>query len=418
MTELPIVDIAAAGREWPTPDLVSRVRADGTWQPLPFREFIVKVHGRCNLACDYCYMYEMADQSWRTKPVLMNRATLDQVAARLGEHLAVHAEDLQEVTVKMHGGEALLVGADELDRMAGLFRAAGPPGVVVNLAVTTNGILLDDPRILEVLYKHGIRVNVSLDGDRRAHDRHRVYANGRGSHEAVLRGLSALCRPPYNSLLNVLLCTIDIANDPIDVYESLVAVGAPYIEFELPLGNWSDTPPGWDARRTAYAEWLIQIFDRWYDTVPLPTVVRSFENIMALVLGGRSRTEGYGIGTFQTLTVETDGSIELVDSLKSTFGGAPDTGLDVFRDSFDAARFHPGVVARQIGPAALADECNACSIRDICGGGEYSHRYRRGRGFRNPSVYCADLTELIVHIRDRVRADMRRRDMPVGGRQD
>jgi uncharacterized protein len=28
-------------------------------------EFIVKVHSRCDLSCDYCYMYEMADQSWR-----------------------------------------------------------------------------------------------------------------------------------------------------------------------------------------------------------------------------------------------------------------------------------------------------------------------------------------------------------------
>jgi uncharacterized protein len=33
------------------------------WRPVPFREFIVKVHSRCDLACDYCYMYEMADRS-------------------------------------------------------------------------------------------------------------------------------------------------------------------------------------------------------------------------------------------------------------------------------------------------------------------------------------------------------------------
>jgi len=29
------------------------------------REFIAKVHSRCDLARDYCYIYEMADQSWR-----------------------------------------------------------------------------------------------------------------------------------------------------------------------------------------------------------------------------------------------------------------------------------------------------------------------------------------------------------------
>ena len=37
------------------------------------------------------------------------------------------------------------------------------------------------------------------------------------------------------------------------------------------------------------------------------------------------------------------------------------------------------------------------------------HRYRAGDGFRNPSVYCADLTRLITHIHRRVGADLTRR---------
>ena len=38
------------------------------WATTTLREFIVKVHSRCDLSCDYCYMYEMADQSWRSRP--------------------------------------------------------------------------------------------------------------------------------------------------------------------------------------------------------------------------------------------------------------------------------------------------------------------------------------------------------------
>jgi tetratricopeptide (TPR) repeat protein len=34
----------------------------GTWQPTPLREFILKIHSRCDLSCHYCYMYQMADQ--------------------------------------------------------------------------------------------------------------------------------------------------------------------------------------------------------------------------------------------------------------------------------------------------------------------------------------------------------------------
>ena len=104
--------------------------------------------------------------------------------------------------------------------------------------------------------------------------------------------------------------------------------------------------------------------------------------------------------------VETDGSIRQLDSLSSAYSGAADTGLHVFTDSFDAALDHPTTVARQIGVDALASRCQTCPVVRICGGGLYPHRYRSGEGFRNPSVYCADLTRLISYVSDRVIRDV------------
>jgi uncharacterized protein len=45
----------------------------------------------------------------------------------------------------------------------------------------------------------------------------------------------------------------------------------------------------------------------------------------------------------------------------------------------------------------------------VCGGGLYAHRYRAGVGFRDRSVYCADLLRLIDHIKARLAADLPRR---------
>ena len=104
--------------------------------------------------------------------------------------------------------------------------------------------------------------------------------------------------------------------------------------------------------------------------------------------------------------VETDGVIKQLDSLSSAYPGAADTGRHVTTDPFDAALDHPTTVARQIGAAALPATCQACPVMRICGGGLYPHRYRSGTGFRNPSVYCADLLRLITHIRDRVASDI------------
>jgi uncharacterized protein len=389
---------------WPDSGFVAEALADPTWRPLPFVQYIVKLHGRCNLACDYCYMYEMADQSWRAKQVAMPEHTVDQVAARLGEHVRAH-EELTRVEVILHGGEPLLAGAARIDHAARALRAAVPTGVQVDLAMQTNGVLLDD-EVLTVLRRHDIRVGVSLDGGRDAHDRHRRYANGSGSYDLVARGIERLRQAPYRDLFGGLLCTVDIDNDPIDVYESFLAFSPPQVNFLLPHGTWEQPPPGWTPTATPYADWLIAIFDRWYASSPLPTTVNLFEDILVLALGGSSRSEQVGLSPARMLVVDTDGAVEQVDSLKSTFSGAPATGVDVFGSTFDEAMLHPGVVARQRGLAALAPQCLACPVRDLCGGGNYPHRYRAGTGFRNPSVYCADLLRLTTHIRDRVRADL------------
>ena len=74
-----------AGFEWPATLDVSALAAEG-WTPVPFREFIVKIHSRCDLACDYCYVYEMADQSWRDRPRRMSAEIASLTAMRIGEH--------------------------------------------------------------------------------------------------------------------------------------------------------------------------------------------------------------------------------------------------------------------------------------------------------------------------------------------
>ena len=127
---------------------------------------------------------------------------------------------------------------------------------------------------------------------------------------------------------------------------------------------------------------------------------------MHLVLGKAASGEAVGLAPAKMVVIETDGSIEQVDTLKAAYHGATMTGLHVTRDPLDAALLLPGVVARQIGTMALAAQCRACPIRRVCGGGLYTHRYRSGTGFANPSVYCPDLMRLIGRIAEVVQADI------------
>lgn len=388
--------------EWPEALNVEKLFADG-WRPTPFRQFIIKMHSRCNLACSYCYMYELADQSWRSRPPTMLSALVSVVAMRIAEHARVH--NLDTVRIIFHGGEPLLRGAnlviDALDKIRDTIDAR----VHVDAWVQTNGTLLDE-KALDALEARSIRVGVSLDGDLAAHNRNRRYANGRGTHDEVAQALRRLMRHP--TIYSGILCVVNLDADPVATYESLLRFAPPAIDLLLPHANWSSPPPGRpDSTSAPYAQWLSAVFDRWYGAISQETRIRLFDEIIHLLLGGKSASESVGLTPTSLVVIETDGSIEQSDSLKSAYEGAAATGLHITRDSFDGALRLSQVVATQLGLSALSDDCLACSIRGICGGGLYAHRYQAGNGFRNRSVYCRDLYALIMHIRTRLINDLR-----------
>ncbi len=361
---------------------------------MPFRQFIIKVHGRCNLACDYCYVYEMADQRWRHRPAVMSEETVDCLVERVREHVLAHR--LPEVDLVLHGGEPLLAGPELITRLVRAARDRIP--CRTRFAVQTNGVLLDE-RFLRLFLELNIRVGVSIDGTKSGHDRHRKHPTGRGSHAAVSSAVDALASPRFREIFAGLLCVIDLAEDPVATFRALAGWRPPVVDFLLPHGSWSAPPPGRlpGSAETPYADWMIAVFDEWYGTPGATTSVRQLGEIAALWLGGASRVEGLGLLPSPQVVVETDGSIERSDILAAVDPVAAATGLSVATDPFDAA-----VAA----PPPLCATCLACPVLAACGGGLPAHRHRAGSGFDNPSVYCPDLFRLTAHVRARLARDL------------
>ena len=111
--------------------------------------------------------------------------------------------------------------------------------------------------------EHQVKVGISIDGDRAANDRHRRYSDGRSSYDQVIRTIGLLGSGRFRDLYAGLLCTIDVANDPLAVYESLMDLRPPGIDFLLPHATWDHPPTRAAATDAEYAQWLIAIFDRW-----------------------------------------------------------------------------------------------------------------------------------------------------------
>ncbi len=361
----------------------------------PIAEYVLKVASRCNLACDHCYVYGDPDRGWLRRPTVMDPATVCAAASRIAEHAARHG--LDRVAVILHGGEPLLVGGAALGRILTELRSAIDPVAELDLHLQSNGVRLT-PAVCELLADQDVKVGISLDGDQLANDRHRRFADGTGSHDHVLRALELLRTPPYRAVYGGILCTIDIENDPIGVYEALLREEPPRIDFLLPHATWDNPPPRSARLTTAYADWLLTIYDRWTaDGRGVP--IRIFDSVLSLERGAGSGTEAIGPGAGGVAVIETDGSWEQVDSLKTVSEDAPRTGLDVWRHAVDEVAAHTGAVERQAGE--LSPTCRTCPVVNTCGGGLFAHRFGRGNGFANPSVYCSDLFHLITRVRNR-----------------
>ncbi|MBA2951855.1 FxsB family radical SAM/SPASM domain protein [Streptomyces sp. PSKA28] len=368
---------------------------------IALRQLVLKVYSRCDLACDHCYVYEHGDSTWTSLSKVISEETADQVARRFAEY--AKDQKLEEVLVVLHGGEPLLAGPKRLRFICERLTAHLSPVASLDLRIHTNGVQLNRTN-LRLFDELGVKVGISLDGDRTANDRHRLDRRGRSSYDRVLRAVDLLRENEFRHLYLGLLCTIDIANDPLAVHDALTALDPPRIDYLLPHATW-DHPPGRPAdgpahTETPYADWLSAVFDRW-DEQEQAVPVRFFESVLSTLRGGPSLTESLGLAPSDLAVVETDGSFEQADSLKIAYDGAAATGYDVFRHGFETLAAHPGVLARQSGieGLGLAAKCRSCPVVASCGGGLYAHRYRTGSGFDNPSVYCSVMpgATLLVH---------------------
>lgn len=363
--------------------------------------FLVKIASRCNLACDYCYMYEHADQSWREQPHVMGAATRRLLAQRIGEY--AHQERPPAVSLVFHGGEPLLAGPDTIVELAATVRTAIPADTRLDVSLQTNGLLLTDEALAALTFA-GITVSLSLDGPAPVNDRHRPTRRGGSSFAATYEALRRLKATPET--FAGVIAVIDPETSPVEILDFFAREQVPKLDLLLPDAHHARPPEGRESDPERYTRWLLAAFDYWFDVHPhIP--LRTFDNVIAAVAGLPSTTDAFGLGDVSLLTIETDGSYHDLDVLKITEAGATAIGpaFTLASASIAEAAASPRLAAhrRLLTLEGLSDTCRVCPEVNTCGGGAVPHRFS-GNGFDNPSAYCAELLTLFQHARGRLDA--------------
>jgi uncharacterized protein len=363
---------------------------------LSIRCFLLKVASRCNINCDYCYMYNHLDQSWKSQPKLMSDKTLLATAERIRDYTV--NKKLDRIAIVYHGGEPLLMSTDKLVAHAKSLKNL-LPDVTVEFSLQTNGILLKEEDI-QKFQEVDIQVSLSLDGPVGANDRHRLDHKGKSSYAGTERALTLLEK--YPKVFSGVIAVIDADNDPKEVLDFFAQQSIPQLDFLLPDANYLTLPPGINEDPDRYLRWLLDCFDYWFDHYP-GMKIRTFDAVLAALMGVPSETDGFGLGDVSLITIETDGGYHDLDVLKITGEGTDLLNGNVYFNSIEDALQSKQVAKHRLllQKLGLSEQCQACPVVDICGGGAVAHRFSEA-GFQNPSVYCRELKGLIEHANQRV----------------
>lgn len=364
-----------------------------------FTSFLVKIASRCNLDCDYCYVYHHADQSWRGLPKVLSPPNQQLFAGRLAEYAA--EVGLRECFVVIHGGEPLLAGVEAIVGFVDRIRRAVSPETKVDFGLQTNGLLLTD-EALDGLEQAGVAVSLSLDGPREANDLHRVSRKGRSSFDRVAHALERLKARP--SIFAGIIAVIDPRISPATLLSYFDQHQPPRLDFLLPDAHHERPPPGRNENPDIYLDWLVEAFDLWLEQYPhLP--IRFFESLLDAAAGLPSSTDALGFGDVSLVTIETDGTYHDLDVLKVVGDGATRLHGSLADTPVSAVASSPAIEAhrRRLSLDGLCPTCRSCPVADICGGGSVPHRHGPN-GFDHPSIYCRELFGLISHAKQRLAA--------------
>lgn len=138
----------------------------------------------CNLACDYCFQKKHRPTHFGT---IMPLQLVDDIFEK---HLASLLPGITKFSLSLYGGEPFLPANEAVVRRA-LWHTGKRPGSTV--AATTNGTTVDAmPDIFGSGPGKVNKVQISLDGGRRTHDRSRIPDNGQPTFDKILSNIRLL----------------------------------------------------------------------------------------------------------------------------------------------------------------------------------------------------------------------------------
>ena len=347
-------------------------------------QILLKVTARCNLNCDYCYVFNMGDQSWQNLPRLMDKKVMVDVVDFIEK--TYHDSSLIP-SITSHGGEPLMYGVEPIEFFIEELKNR-MPDLIPEYSIQTNMFGKGIINSLLKLDELNVAISASTDGDQVAMDRHRRTKNGQSSFKSVDDNISLAYK---EGILNGLISVIDPKNEVTSVLKYLSKYNKCPLEL-LPIdSNW-DIIDHTSVISTAY--WFSSAFKLWAEDYSQLNI-RYFRHIIERTAGINVGTDAFGGGDPNLISIEPDGSVHGLDVLKSIDSNQSNTGLNIQQHSMKEilSSDHFVLHKKLSSENSISQECISCSVKMLCHSGSVPHRWN-GTDFTSKSVHCPTLHAL------------------------
>ena len=185
----------------------------------------------CNLACKYCYARGGKEAlSYKTG---FDKSKIDRLIDFIYLEKYSHYNNYKFDFVS--GGEPLL-HFDILEYFLHKTRTIDETyGKKTTILVVTNGTLLDTEKI-NILDNYGVFLGVSIDGSEKIHNSQRVYNDGRGTYDDIVRNLNILYSMEASSRIKEPWAMSVITRNTqslVDLMETCVGLGFKHMQMQL-----------------------------------------------------------------------------------------------------------------------------------------------------------------------------------------
>jgi uncharacterized protein len=346
-------------------------------QPTPF----------CNINCSYCYLPQRSDRT---------TLSADQIQ-RIFEKLVTFPTISKHTTVVWHAGEPLVLGPKYYDTAFTRIRECCPPGLQIDHAFQTNGMLIND-EWCDLFQRWKVGVGVSIDGPRHINDAYRKTRSGQGTFDKTVAGIHRLKQRNIPFYVISVLTRAALA-DPDGLFALYHELGIRDVGFNIEEqeGIHTTTTLGSELASRSVPDFLRR-FNELMREHDFQVVVREIEETLASIryFDKRGPVNNLVI-PFGIITIDVRGDIY---TFSPEIAGYSSRDFDtfaignIFNHSFAEIEGSSVLKAMTSQIADGVELCRtSCKYFSVCGGGAPSNKVFENGTFASTSTTHCELTK-------------------------